>query len=182
MSEVNLQGESEESIVAALRQGRQQVLGKLYDSYAPIMMGTITRIVQDQEIAEEVLKETFVAIWTRIGIYDASKHRLLTWGLAIARGLALEAIKSDRYASISRTAIKTADTTTEKYKFVTLHKGDTKEANLCNLSSLEKAALELIYLKGRSCTETAAEMNMTEKQLKDVLKKAFSNLKAGKSI
>ncbi|WP_299761674.1 sigma-70 family RNA polymerase sigma factor [uncultured Pontibacter sp.] len=181
MSENNFQGETEQSIVAALRQGRQKTLDRLYDAYAPVMMGVISRIVADQEVAEEVLKETFVAIWTRIGTYDTSKHRLLTWGLAIARGLALEAIKTDRYESILHAKKKLGSKPKDQLnKIENSDRGKEKTPDLCKLDSIERTALELIYLKGRSCAETAAEMSMTVEQLTAVLKKAFIHLKVGK--
>lgn len=181
MSDFNIQGEAEQRIVAALRQGRQEVLAKLYDAYAPVMMGVISRIVQDQETAEEVLKDTFVAIWTRIGVYDASKQRLLTWGLAIARGLALEAVKSERYTSFSKSGEKAAENGKGSEKDVVSQQENKAGADLCHLDSTEKRALELIYLKGYTCTEAAAHMNMTTGQLMELVKHAFVHLKAGKS-
>jgi RNA polymerase sigma factor (sigma-70 family) len=177
MSGIDLQGESEQSLVAALREGRQEMLSKLYDAYAPAMMGVISRIVQDNEVAEEVLKESFVAIWSRIGIYDASKERLLTWGLSIARGIALEAVKTDRYASNNPSGKSLAPK-----KNITLQNGEIKKEDLCTLTPLEKTVLESLYLKGRTCTETARELNMTEEETRAVVKKAFIHLKAGKSV
>jgi RNA polymerase sigma factor (sigma-70 family) len=181
MSGIDFQGETEQSLVAALRQGRQEMLGKLYDAYAPVMMGVISRIVHDTEVAEEVLKETFVAIWTRIGVYDASKERLLTWGLAIARGIALEAVKTDRYTSIGASTNKPAETNAQQNKAIPLQNGQVKKEDLCTLAPLEKSALELLYLKGRTCAETAGELNMTVDELKTVLKRAFTHLKAEKA-
>jgi RNA polymerase sigma-70 factor (ECF subfamily) len=182
MSGIDFQGETEQSLVAALRQGRQEMLGKLYDAYAPVMMGVIARIVQDDEVAEEVLKETFVAIWSRIGIYDASKDRLLTWGLAIARGIALEAIKTGRYATTADATNKPAETNSQPNKPVTLQNREIDKQEVCALAPLEKTVLELLYLKGRSCAETAGELNMTVEEVSVVLKKAFTHLKAEKSV
>jgi RNA polymerase sigma-70 factor (ECF subfamily) len=182
MSGINFQGETEQSLVAALRQGRQEMLGKLYDAYAPVMMGVISRIVQDNEVAEEVLKETFVAIWSRIGVYDASKDRLLTWGLAIARGIALEAVKTSRYTNTVHHTNNSAETNSQPNKLVTLRNGGIAKQDICNLSPLEKKLLELLYLKGRSCAETAGELNMTVAEVSVVLKKAFTQLKAEKSV
>ncbi|MBD1395755.1 RNA polymerase sigma factor [Pontibacter sp. JH31] len=176
MSGFFFQDETEQSMVAALRQGRQEMLGKLYDAYAPVMMGVISRIVADTEVAEQVLQETFVAIWTRIGVYDASKERLLTWGLAIARGIALEAVKADRYTSFAQN-----ETNPSPNKNVPLLNGQLGREDICSLAPLEKRALELLYLKGRSCAETAGELHMSETALKEVLKSAFTHLKADKS-
>lgn len=178
MSGIDLRGETEQSLVAALKQGRQEMLGKLYDAYAPVMMGVISRIVPDAEVAEQVLQETFVAIWTRIGVYDASKERLLTWGLAIARGIALEAVKTNRYTTTAKYKNETAPLPN---KHVPLQQGQISVENVCSLAPLEKKALELLYLKGRTCAETAGELNITETALKEVLKSAFTQLKAEKS-
>lgn len=178
MAGIDLQGETEQSVVAALRQGRQEMLGKLYDAYAPVLMGVISRIVPDAEVAEQVLQETFVAIWTRIGVYDASKERLLTWGLAIARGIALEAVKTGRYDSSAKPKNEKGP---QQNKNITLQQGQLSEEHICLLEPLERKALELLYLKGRTCAETAGELNMTETALKEILKSAFAHLKAEKS-
>lgn len=169
MSGIDLQGETEQSLVAALQQGKQEMLSILYDAYAPVMMGVITRIVPDKEQAEEVLQETFVAIWSRIDVYDSSKGRFLIWGLAIARGIALEAVKNGKYKQPGP-AYNAAQQEREQML-----------KPLCDLEPQERAILELIYLKGCSCAEVATELNITQETLKTTLKKAFIHLKSEKS-
>ncbi|MCJ8164177.1 sigma-70 family RNA polymerase sigma factor [Pontibacter sp. E15-1] len=175
MPGINLQGETEQSLMAALQQGRQEVLGLLYDAYAPVMLGVISRIVPDQHMAEEVLQETFVAIWSRIKVYDASKGRFLIWGLAIARGIALETLKRGNYQQMAE-GPSAPDT-----------EGAAKpQANMwveakqlpCHLEPQEREALELIYLKGCTCTEAAAQLGITIETLRLRIKKAFQHLRA----
>ncbi|MFD3001903.1 RNA polymerase sigma factor [Pontibacter toksunensis] len=180
MSGINLQGETEQSLVAALQQGRQEVLGLLYDAYAPVMMGVISSIVPDQEMAEQVLQETFVAIWTRIEVYDATRNRFLTWGLAIARGIALEAVKNGRYTAVAQQQKSRNFAGAENKENSFLKKGKQENEQLCHLEPQEKEILELVYLKGRSCTEAAAELGITEEKMRVVLKNAFVHLKAKK--
>lgn len=173
MSGIDLRGESEQSLVEALQQGKQEVLGLLYDAYAPAMMGVITRIVEDEQVAEEVLQETFMAIWSRIGIYDCTKNRFLTWGMAIARGIALEAVKKGK-PEARFGATQTAEAAKKSYP-------PFFQQPLCNLEPQERAILELIYLKGYTCPEAAAKLGITETNLRASLKKAFIQLKAEKS-
>lgn len=181
MYEINLKGETEQSLVTAMKQGRQEVLGLLYDAYAPVMMGVISRIVPDQEVAEQVLQETFVAIWSRIEVYDASRNRLLVWGLAIARGIALEAAKNDRYAAVAQQQKSRNFVGAENKENEVRQQRKQENEPLCYLEPQEKEILELVYLKGRSCTEAAAELGITEEKMIIVIKKAFVHLKAGKS-
>lgn len=181
MHEINLKGETEQSLVAAMQQGRQEVLGLLYDAYAPVMMGVISRIVPDPEKAEQVLQETFVAIWSRIEVYDASRNRFLVWGLAIARGIALEAAKNDRYAAVAQQQKSRNFAGAENKENEVGQKGKQEKEPLCHLEPQEKEILELVYLKGLSCTEAAAELGITEEKMRTVIKRAFVHLKAGKS-
>lgn len=181
MSGINLQGETEQSLVAALQRGRQDVLGLLYDAYAPLMMGVISSIVPDTEVAEQVLQETFVAIWSRIDVYDASRNRFLIWSLAIARGMALEAVKSGRYSIVAQERRSRNFAGAERKGSIDSQIKEQQDKQLCLLEPQEKEVLELVYLKGHSCTKAAAELGITEEKLKAVIKKAFIHLKAEKS-
>lgn len=178
---IDLQGETEHSLVAGLRQGRQEAMGLLYDAYAPVMMGMICSIIPQQEAAEEVLHETFVAIWSRIGEYDASRSRFLSWGLSVARGIALEAVKNDKSTPVAKQQRKRNFAGAEDTEEVPPVQKEQEDKLLCRLEPLEKAILELIYLKGRSCTEAAAALGITEEMLRACTKKAFIHIKAEKS-
>ncbi|MFD2512280.1 RNA polymerase sigma factor [Pontibacter locisalis] len=180
MSGTEIRREAELSLIEALKQGRQEVMGQLYDAYAPVLMGMISRIVEDTEVAEEVLQETFVAIWSRIGVYDSTKSRFLIWSLAIARGIALQAVNSGKLKGISLNGQQ------ENNKAKENTQSRVEEENRFNLRSVlslepqERAVLELVYLKGRSCSEAAKELGLTEQQLVTSLKKAFILLKQRK--
>ncbi|MDQ4141384.1 MAG: hypothetical protein M3142_12795, partial [Bacteroidota bacterium] len=70
--------ETERALAASLQQGQPQVLALLYDAYAPVLLGLITRIVRNPKKAELVLQETFLAIWQKRTAFNNSKSGLLT--------------------------------------------------------------------------------------------------------
>lgn len=84
----------ERELVAALRQQDNGAFAYLYDHYSAALYGVILQVVQDGELASDVLQETFVNIWRRIDTYDASKGRLFTWMLNIARNAAIDKTRS----------------------------------------------------------------------------------------
>lgn len=51
-----------------LQQGDQQVFGKLYDQYAPLLLGVIRSMVRDEKIAAEILHASFVEIWSHFKV------------------------------------------------------------------------------------------------------------------
>lgn len=168
-------GAKEKELVEALQKGKKEVLSILYDAYAPVMLGVILKIVKDTERAEEVLQDTFVAIWSRIGVYDVSRGRFLTWGLAIARGIALQHLKSRKYMP------ETAATTGKPANLQNAAQSITANTQACHLAPELQAVLDLVYLQGKKSAEAAAALGLTEEELCARLRQAIQQLKAEKS-
>lgn len=88
---------NEQELVSLLLQKKDQAFGYLYDNYSPALFGIISQIVPDKEIAADVLQDVFVNIWKKIESYDATKGRLFTWMLNIARNAAIDKLRSRAY-------------------------------------------------------------------------------------
>ncbi|WP_210489364.1 RNA polymerase sigma factor [Rufibacter aurantiacus] len=181
MVESRIGPEKEQRLVEAIRQGRQDAFSLLYDAYAPALMGMICRVVQHTEVAEEVLKETFLSIWSRIHIYDPSKSGFLSWALAMARGIALEAQKTGKYLHLTQTALQEPVSEKEGKKSPNLLEDAQTQEAFCQLEPQEKAVIDLIYLKGYSCSQAAEALGISQEQLKSHLKLAFKHLGAEKT-
>src|SRR4051812_22826303 len=74
----------------------------LYDNYSAALYGVIFRIVGKDEIAEDLLQETFLRIWNNFSKYDSTKGRLFTWMVNIARNIALDKVRSKDYLNQSK--------------------------------------------------------------------------------
>lgn len=85
---------SEQELVDLLQQRNQKAFGYLYDHYSASLYGIVNAIVLDKESANDVLQQVFINIWKKIESYDASKGRLFTWMLNIARNAAIDEIRS----------------------------------------------------------------------------------------
>lgn len=81
----------------SLQQRSEKAFGYLYDNYSGALYGIINSIVTDKETANDVLQNVFVNIWKKIESYDASKGRLFTWMLNIARNAAIDEVRSKGY-------------------------------------------------------------------------------------
>lgn len=69
----------------------------LYDNYSASLYTVIAQIIKDFEVANDVLQEVFINIYRRIESYDASKGRLFTWMLNIARNASIDALRSKSF-------------------------------------------------------------------------------------
>lgn len=88
---------SEQELVSLLQERDQKAFGYLYDHYSGALYGIVNSIVPDKETANDVLQNIFVNIWKKIGSYDATKGRLFTWMLNIARNAAIDEVRSRSY-------------------------------------------------------------------------------------
>ncbi|SFV33758.1 RNA polymerase sigma factor [Thermoflavifilum thermophilum] len=88
---------SEEVLITLLRKKNEEAFRYLYDHYAAALYGVVLKVVNEQELANDLLQEIFVKIWNRIDSYDPQKGRLFTWMLHIARNTAIDMLRSKTY-------------------------------------------------------------------------------------
>ncbi len=88
---------SETELITLLQNKDEKSFNYLYDNYSGAIYGLILKIVYDTNYAEEVIQDVFVKIWKNIDQYDASKGRLYTWMINIARNTAIDYLKSKSY-------------------------------------------------------------------------------------
>lgn len=89
---------NETQLIERLKTGNDAAYAELYDRYSAMLYGVTLRVVNDKEDAENLLQDTFVKIWNNITAYDASKGRLATWLLNIARNTAIDFTRSKMFA------------------------------------------------------------------------------------
>ena len=92
----------EQQLVVLLNEQNNDAFNYLYDHYSGALFTIINQIVPDKDTAGDVLQEVFVNIWKKINTYDASKGRLFTWMLNIARNAAIDKVRSKGYRENQR--------------------------------------------------------------------------------
>jgi RNA polymerase sigma-70 factor (ECF subfamily) len=90
-------GRDDTDLIAGIQSRDPQAMGLLYDRYGRPAYSLILRIVNDPAVAEDVLAETFVKVWNRIGILKEDRDSDLgLWILCLARNNAFELLRSTR--------------------------------------------------------------------------------------
>ncbi|MET0321109.1 MAG: sigma-70 family RNA polymerase sigma factor [Duganella sp.] len=65
----------------------------LYDATSPKLFGFALRILVKRELAEEVLQDSFVAIWHNAGSYQSHLAAPMTWMTTIVRNKAFDLLR-----------------------------------------------------------------------------------------
>lgn len=170
---------SEKEIVRLLREKNEKAVRYLYDHYSKALLGLIFRIVPKQEIAEEILQETFVKIWVNASSYDESKGKLYTWMLNIARNLAIDKIRSSEYKQSAKTQTieKSVDSINKNYQAG--YNPDTMDIKALTdkLRPEQKELIDLIYFSGYTQAEAADKLKMPLGTVKTRVRSAIGELR-----
>lgn len=74
--------------------GDEGALAQLYKLASPRLYGLCLRLLRQEALAEEVLQECFVKIWTHSARFSRQKGSGLTWMMSIVRNRALDIHRS----------------------------------------------------------------------------------------
>ncbi len=77
---------------AARDEGSALAFERLYKTCASLLLGVAKRIVGRQELAEEIMHDSFTKIWTTAERFDAFANHPVAWMVAIARNRAIDAL------------------------------------------------------------------------------------------
>jgi len=153
---------TEEELVPLLLKKSSNGLEILYDNYSATLYGIIQRIVQDEELAEEILKKTFVKIWNNIAQYNPSKDRLQAWLISIARNIALEKLQSSEAKTRAQyDQVQTILGRAEKSGPGSFNPNTSELKELINKMDIEyKQILYLLFFEGFNQNEIALKLNI----------------------
>jgi len=87
----------EAQLVRDLIQGSESALADLYDRHAAMIYRVAVSVDRDPGTAEEIVQETFLALWNKAEQFDRSRGSLAGWLASIARNRAI-----DRHRAIGR--------------------------------------------------------------------------------
>jgi RNA polymerase sigma-70 factor (ECF subfamily) len=73
----------------------------LYDASSPRLYGLALRILGRRELAEEVLQESFVAIWHHALDYQSGLSAPMTWMTTIVRNRAFDVLRRSRSEGVA---------------------------------------------------------------------------------
>ncbi|MEP7158855.1 MAG: sigma factor, partial [Chloroflexota bacterium] len=76
---VSNSGRSDEELLGAVVDGDELALGELYDRHAESLFRAALMRLGDRGLAEEVLQDTYLALWNRAELFDRREGSLIAW-------------------------------------------------------------------------------------------------------
>jgi len=151
----------------------------LYEHYSAALYGVIFRIVNERETAEDVLQETFVKIWNNFSSYDASKARMYTWLLNVARNTAIDKVRTKNFRQNSQ--VQSIEDHVYSVDKQHKHETGTDQIGLRKLvdglKPDQKQLIDLLYFGGYTQAEASEELGIPLGTIKTRVKAAIERLR-----
>jgi RNA polymerase sigma-70 factor (ECF subfamily) len=84
-----------EAALDACARGDRQALERLYAQESARLLGVAQRLVRDSAMAQDIVHDAFIKIWTGAASFDTSRGSARGWMFTITRHLALNAIRNN---------------------------------------------------------------------------------------
>jgi RNA polymerase sigma-70 factor (ECF subfamily) len=192
---------SDASLIEQVITGSEEAIAGLYDRHASEVYAAALRASRDHSIAAEVVQETFLTLWNRAELFDASRGALVAWLVTIARNRAFDRLRAaarhDRAATFSTFSrieddghsiadwltasgdlVAAADP--EPSPEIALSNKETRAAvedALASLAPIERSVIVLAYDGGLSQSEIAARLGWPIGTVKTRTRRALRQLR-----
>lgn len=169
----------------AAGKGDAAAFRSLYDASSSKLFGFALRILHKRELAEEVLQESFVAIWNNAANYQSHLAAPMTWMATIVRNKAFDHLRrsdaaveidADQFDGEVMNALQDPQATPIEALQLS---GDAKALAWC-MSALEGAhrqVLALAYFHDLSHSEVAAQMALPIGTVKTWIRRSLDKLR-----
>ncbi len=148
----------------------------LFKEHGAAVKGVAWRVLKDENLAEDIVQETFVAFWDRPEKYDPSRGTIRTFLLTIAHRKAVDVVRSE--VARSRREEKPPDPghVDVEEEVWTRDLSETVRSALMNLAEGEREAIAMAYYGGLSYVQTAEELGLPEGTVKSRIRAGMKKL------
>ncbi len=159
----------EKHIVELLQERDEKAISLLYDHYSDTLYGVAYKVVKDEDMAQDVVQESFIKIWKKSDSYDPTKAKLFTWLFRITRNTAIDKLRSVNTKTDKEIQIDVSDVYNLGEQSIKPEFLDIKE-NLEKIESKYRIVLEALFFEGMTQQEASEELDIPLGTIKSRLK------------
>ncbi|MEH6681909.1 MAG: RNA polymerase sigma factor [Sediminicola sp.] len=166
----------EKHIVELLQERNEKAISLLYEHYGDTLYGVANKVVRNEELAQDILQESFVKIWKKSDSYDPSKAKLFTWLFRITRNTAIDKLRSVNTKSDREIQMDVSDVYNLGVDSTRPELMDVRE-NLDRLEPKYQVVLDALFFQGMTQQEASEELDIPLGTIKSRLKIGLRELR-----
>jgi len=166
----------EKHIVELLQERNDKAISLLYDNYGDTLLGVAKKVVRSDDLAQDVLQESFVKIWKKADSYDPSKAKLFTWLFRITRNTAIDKLRSVNAKTDKEIQMDVSDVYTIGVESTRPELMDVQE-HLDKIEDKYRIVLDALFFQGMTQQEASDELDIPLGTIKSRLKIGLRELR-----
>lgn len=153
---------SDEHLLAAIASGDIEAMEILYQRYSRVLYSLAYRMVADQQVAEDLVQEAFLAVWRRASSYAPHAGAARSWLFSIVHHRTIDYLRTVHRRSVL-TQVTWLDAEQDEHHAVSdvwektwlsVQSTQMREA-LAKLAEPQRQVIELAYFQGWTQAEIA---------------------------
>jgi RNA polymerase sigma-70 factor (ECF subfamily) len=171
---------SDAALVVAIGRWREDALAEVYRRHAGAAYALARRLLNDNQLAEEILQEVFLRLWNNPERFDSERGSLRAYMLAQTHGRAVDLLRSEtarrrREEREAREAPAFGDDIERQVIDLTVSE-KVKEV-VGRLPDDERRAIELAYFGGHTYRQVAVMLETPEGTVKSRIRSGLRRLR-----
>lgn len=146
----------DKQILKRIAGGDREALAELYDSYQQPVFRYLLQLTPDYGLAEEILQDTFVAVWKSARTFEG-RSTVLTWLISIARRQAHNILRRHKLPTLDEANLEELAATEpepEDFALASIAR-DELAAAFKQLAPVHREIIVLIFIEDLSYPEVA---------------------------
>lgn len=157
----------------------REAFANLFDAFAPRVKSFMIRKGASPDLAEDLVQETMINVWTKAGMYDPAKGTVLTWVFTIARNLRIDRIRRESSRPVSELGDFDAPSDAPGSEEILARKDEARcvARALAGIPSEQKEILMLSFVDDVPQSAIARRLNLPLGTVKSRMRLAYNHLR-----
>jgi len=180
MAMEDLHDTSDAALVVAIGRWREDALAEVYRRHAGAAYALARRLLNDKELAEEILQEVFLRLWNNPERFDPERGSLRSYMLAQTHGRSVDLLRSEtaRRRREERDARESPVFGNDiEREVIDLTVSEKVKEVVAGLPTDERQAIELAYFGGHTYRQVAVMLEAPEGTVKSRIRSGLRRLR-----
>ena len=177
---MDLKAATDEKLLWAFQQNNIEALEEFYDRHQGIALAVAYRVLEDRQLAEDVLQEAFLAVWRQAGSFNPERGQVRAWFLSIVRHRAIDVTRGRSFAKerLSLDEISLEPQNPDAWQELSAKlDGEQIKGAVEALPSVQREAVMLAYFSGLTHREIADRTGVPLGTVKGRMRLAMQKLR-----